>query len=237
MLNSWLLPQEEHIPNKHPLHSCGKESTSLVLCEQNLSLSISRFFMSLSDPFSLEWIFTRANSLSSTLSLNQWYLLFICLVREWYAPFLARRMELWLSRWSTNLSCFRSKFTEEIHHRNQFFPGLYHCHILYFCDWQGHRLMQSWLPWLKEGDLFLVDIPVSSLWYRRLGSSPCIGHHITWCASAWVYITRHFHIGKSFGHRLSDSEPKAYTFEVPFKYLVVHGPGKSKCENKIKYNR
>ena len=37
------------------------------------SFSIDNTFVSISDPFSSVWIFTRANSFSSTLSLSQWY--------------------------------------------------------------------------------------------------------------------------------------------------------------------
>ena len=58
-------------PNKLPLHSCGRKSVSPVFCRQTLSLSIGRFFVSMSDPLSSVWIFSRINSPSSSLSRNQ----------------------------------------------------------------------------------------------------------------------------------------------------------------------
>ena len=92
-----LVPLEGHILKKLPLHSCGRKWVILVFCRQTLSLSIGRFFVSMSDPVSSVWIFTKENSPSSTLSHNKWYLLCMFLVGEWYEAFLARCMTLWLA--------------------------------------------------------------------------------------------------------------------------------------------
>ena len=91
------------------------ELVSLVLCQQSLSLSSGRFFMSMSDPFSSVWIFTRVNSPSSTFSRSQWYLLCICLVREYYVAFFVKRMVHWLSQWSleSKINTGKKRWTKE----------------------------------------------------------------------------------------------------------------------------
>ena len=71
------LPRKEgrlYITNS-PFTPVGGESTKPILFRHATSFSIDRIFVSMSDPFSSVGIFARTNSFSSTLSLNQWYLL------------------------------------------------------------------------------------------------------------------------------------------------------------------
>ena len=179
-----------HIPNKLPLHSCGKESSSLVFCRQTVSLSISRFFVSMSDPLSSVWIFTRVNSPSFTFSRNLWYLLCICLVRN-------NKQRSWLDIWCSDCH-------NEV--RTFFASSLAH--------WENFSSISVLFPAFTAAIYFASVVDKASLLHYSLPRhcSACIGHHIPRSRSTWVYSPQHVRIGKSFEHIFSDSEPKAYTW-------------------------
>ena len=58
-----------------PFTPVGGEPTKPILFRHATSFSIGKIFVSMSEPFSSVGILDRTNSFSSTLSLNQWYLL------------------------------------------------------------------------------------------------------------------------------------------------------------------
>ena len=156
--------------------------------------------MSMSDPLSLVWIFTRVNSPSSTFSYNQWYILCICLVWDWYATFLERCVELWLSQWSKNSLSFIPNSLRKLPIQISSFPAsttaIYFASVVdkatHFCNRDCHD-----------------TIP------------PCIGHHIPWRGSTRIYIPRHVRINKTFKYSFSTPYLR-HTLEVPFKNPSIH---------------
>ena len=67
---------------KLPFYSGMGYFVSPTLCWHTFSFSVGSTFVNIFNPFSSIWIFDRTKSFSSTLSLRQWYLLWICLVLE-----------------------------------------------------------------------------------------------------------------------------------------------------------
>ena len=90
--------------NKLPFYSGIGWFDIHARCRHAFSLSVDNTLVNMSNLLSPVWIFTGAKSLSSTLSLNQWYLRWICFILGWQAAFLARWMALWLLQCSWNCS-------------------------------------------------------------------------------------------------------------------------------------
>ena len=87
----WSSPLDPHsdpiwsdrVPNKPSLHSDMGCLVNPIRLLHTSNSSADNNLVSMFDPFSSVWIFISKNSLSSTFSRSQWYLLWMCLVWEW----------------------------------------------------------------------------------------------------------------------------------------------------------
>jgi len=74
---------------------------------QSSSFSLVTTLVNISTGFFSVWIFLNYINLFSTTSLIQWYLTSMCFKREWNIAFLLKSIVLWLSQWTTHLSCVK----------------------------------------------------------------------------------------------------------------------------------